>query len=54
MKKIMLNNSAIIFVLILLFSCSSKQFPWSNYTTLEEIINLSADKLIMIDFYADW
>ena len=54
MKKIMLNNGVILFILILLFSCSSKQFPWSDYATLEEIINLSTDKLIMIDFYSNW
>ena len=34
-------------------TCSSDRFPWSHYT-LEEAIKQSDNKLIMIDFYADW
>ena len=42
----------IIFIILLLCSCSKNDFPWDNIT-LDEAIN-NYDKLIMIDFYATW
>ena len=52
MKKIICNHLILLFILIF-SNCSSEKFPWDNYT-VEEAIDLSENKRIMIDFYADW
>ena len=53
MKKIIRNHLIVLFILIF-SSCSLEKFPWDNYT-VEEAINLSkGNKLIMLDFYANW
>ena len=39
--------------LLILVTCSPDRFPWSHYT-LNEAVKQSNNKLIMIDFYADW
>ena len=45
----------IYLIIVLLFSCSSKEFPWTNATLLEsQSIAANTNKIIMIDFYADW
>ena len=39
--------------ILMISNCSSEKIPWAD-STLNEAIQLSNDKLIMIDFYADW
>ena len=52
MQKIIRNHLILLFILIF-SNCSLEKFPWDNYT-VEEAIDLSENKLIMIDFYANW
>jgi len=52
MHKIIRNHLILLFILIF-SNCSLEKFPWDNYT-VEEAVDLSEGKLIMIDFYADW
>ena len=60
MKKIIFTKLIpSLFILLFLFiligprNKETLKFPWDSYT-VEEAINLSDDRLIMIDFYADW
>ena len=50
MREITYKYFILLFILIV--GCSSKSFPWSE-EKFEDLITLS-DKIIMIDFYADW
>ena len=52
MQKI-IRTSMIVLSALIFFNCSSEKLQWDNYT-LEEATKLAKNKLIMIDFYADW
>tara|TARA_Y100000814_G_C12279526_1_gene384591 strand:+ start:550 stop:699 length:150 start_codon:yes stop_codon:yes gene_type:complete len=42
-------------VLLLIFSCSQIEFPWSNLSFSEaQTQAMHNNKMIMVDFYADW
>jgi len=42
-------------IFLLLFACSDIEFPWEKIT-FSEATTIASDnnKIIMIDFYADW
>ncbi len=45
----------IYFILLLLFGCSQVEFPWDEFSFSEAKTQaMYNDKMIMIDFYADW
>jgi len=52
MQKI-IRTSMIVLSALIFSNCSSEKFQWDNYT-LEEATKLAKNKLIMIDFYANW
>ena len=42
-------------IVLLLLGCSQNEFPWEEATFSEaKSIASDANKIIMIDFYADW
>ena len=42
-------------IALFVFSCSKVGFPWDDLNFEEaKILSQSIDKIIMIDFYADW
>ena len=49
----MKNIFLFLCTLLLFFKCSKENVHWSN-STLEEALEISDNKLIMIDFYTDW
>tara|TARA_B100001123_G_C14566547_1_gene732510 strand:+ start:244 stop:390 length:147 start_codon:yes stop_codon:yes gene_type:complete len=45
----------IYLIFLLLFSCSEEQFPWKKINFSEaKTMAMHSNKMIMIDFYADW
>ena len=45
----------IYFIALFILGCSKVGFPWDKVTFEEaKILSQSSDKIIMIDFYADW
>ena len=44
-----------IIILLLICGCSQVEFPWIKITFLEaQTLAIHNNKMIMIDFYADW
>ena len=43
------------FIIVLVSACSQVEFPWEKITFSEaQTMAMHNNKMIMIDFYADW
>lgn len=46
---------ALYLTILFLFSCSQLDFPWKKITFSDaQTMAIHSNKIIMIDFYADW
>ena len=43
----------IFYLFILLIACNKPSYPWFSGTIDDALVNIG-DKVIMLDFYADW
>ena len=45
----------IYIILLLLLGCSQLEFPWEKITFSEaQMMAIHSNKIVMVDFYADW
>ena len=43
----------IFYLFILLIACNKQSYPWFSGSIDDALVNID-DKIIMLDFYADW